>query len=343
MPKRKSLLARPERIAELVQLLAGRRPIPIREIAERYGISVRTAYRDLERLGDRWPITSEDGGYRILETARLLPLQLTAEERAVLELALDNPSIRRRRKLALPLRSLEAKLHRAQHAPQAVAPALTLSSIDRTGAAADGVLAALERAISERRVCDAIYVSLSNGESRRRRLRPLRLFLRSGAWYLAAFAPEHDEVRTFRLDRFDDVRLREERFTPHLFDLDDYLADTWEIFRGDGEFEVHLRFDAELGPLLLRGRQHDKESVESCADGIHYRVEVTHLDELARWIVGFGGEAVVVGPEELSRKVVEIAKGAVSANDGRAPGQGNGRALPAAQSKEIGKRRTARK
>ncbi len=49
---------------------------------------------------------------------------------------------------------------------------------------------------------------------------------------------------------------------------------------------------------------------------IEYRVRLSHLDEIARWVVGFGGEVRVEEPEALRAKVREIAEGALKSSRG---------------------------
>lgn len=310
-------MSRPERILELYHLLAGRR-LSIAEIARRFEVSPRTAYRDLELLERRHgaAIVAEEGRYRLMESATLRPLNLTHEEAVLLHIALHEGALAVRGAFARRLRSIEAKLAAAMRRPSAGESPLSLATVDRTGPAADAALTALEPAIAERRVCEAVYESLSGGDRRARRLHPLRLFQRADAWYLAAFTPEHDEVRVFRLDRFDQVEVLADRFAPPPgFDLETFLADAWELFRGEQALDVHLRFDPSLAPLILRARHHPGEQVSTGEDGtIDYRVRVTHLDELARWIVGFGGNVVVLGPEALRARVVDLARGVVEAN-----------------------------
>ena len=106
-------MARPGRLLELVTLLGGRRPLTVHDLASRLEVSVRTAYRDLVEVQNRRiPLEATERGYRLLDTASLRPLNLTAEERAVLLLALANPSLRRFTKLRRRLESLEAKVGR---------------------------------------------------------------------------------------------------------------------------------------------------------------------------------------------------------------------------------------
>lgn len=73
-----------------------------------------------------------------------------------------------------------------------------------------------------------------------------------------------------------------------------------------------LRFPPELAPLVENARHHSGEELERTAEGeIEYRVRLSHLDEIARWVLGFGGRVRVVAPEALRGRVREIAEGVV--------------------------------
>ena len=63
----------------------------------------------------------------------------------------------------------------------------------------------------------------------------------------------------------------------------------------EGEVEY---YDDAWGNLWVRMR-----------DGsIEYRVKLSCLDEIARWVIGFGGKAKVVKPAELRRQVLGLAQ-----------------------------------
>ena len=74
---------RPIRLIEILQLLGGRRAWRPEQIAERFGISERTVYRDLQDLSrlESIPITRDEHGYRLVEGATIRWLGLTSTER----------------------------------------------------------------------------------------------------------------------------------------------------------------------------------------------------------------------------------------------------------------------
>jgi predicted DNA-binding transcriptional regulator YafY len=309
-------VSRPARLIEMVGLLQGRRPRSVREMAERLEVSERTVFRDLADLqAHRVPVYRDEHGYRLLETATLRPLALTTEERAVLRLALGHPALRRQPHLRRRIERLEAKIDAATSAAEETPEALRLAAVDRSGPAARRAMEPLEAAIAGRREVELLYASLSGGTRRWRGLDPYQVFERDGVWYVAGRCHLHDETRTFRLDRIAEVRPTGLAFAPpRRFDLDRYLADAWSVVRGAGRHDIVLRFDADLAPLVESARHHHGEEVRRVDDGtLELRVTLSHLDEIARWVVGFGGRCRVVAPAELRERVVGLARGVVGA------------------------------
>ena len=73
----------------------------------------------------------------------------------------------------------------------------------------------------------------------------------------------------------------------------------------------------ELDHARGRERRHPTQVVEDLPDGsVVWQVEVPLSEDLVHFIVGYGPHATVLEPEELRRRVVAWAKGAVAANEG---------------------------
>ena len=314
---------RPTRVFELVQLLGGRRPRTLQEITDRFEISERTAYRDLAELTrSNIPITRSEHGYQLLEGAMIRPLSLNAAERAVLKLVLENPAVRPTTDIDRTLDLVKTKLDAATRHSEETPRALTLAGPERSGAVAKGVTSLLQAAIRERTPVSLNYRSLAGGHNTWRGVDPYEVFHRENAWYLVGRCHLHDEPRTFRLDRITEARPQAGTFGDPHFDLDGFLQHTWSVYRGRQLHEIVVHFDPSLAPLLEQGMHHPDERIEKLENGAReYRVSLSHLDEVARWIVGFGGAARAVEPPALVALVGEIATGAREAHpdDNREP------------------------
>ena len=298
---------RPIRLIEILQLLGGRRSWRPDQIAERFGVSERTVYRDLQDLSrlESVPITRDEHGYRLVEGATLRSLALTATERATLKLLLQHPAFRDAADLTAGLeRKLDVATRELEETPQA----LTLAGPERSGNIAKGLLPLLERAVRERTPVSLLYRSLWSRRQAWRGLDPYAVFHRENTWYLVGHCHLRDEPRTFRLDRIVETRPLDGAFERPAFDLDAFLQETWGVYRGRTLHEVVIHFDASLAPLIEEGAHHPDERIKRLGNGaLEYRVTISHLDEIARWIVGFAGAARAVEPPALVTRVAEIA------------------------------------
>ena len=298
---------RPIRLIEILQLLGGRRSRRPAEIAEHFDISERTVYRDLQDLSrlQSIPITRDEDGYRLVEGATIRWLGLTSTERATLKLLLQHPAFRAASELTSALeRKLDAATRQLEETPQA----LTLAGPERSGSIRNGLLHLLEGAVRERTPVSLLYRSLWSRRQAWRGLDPYAVFHRENTWYLVGHCHLRDEPRTFRLDRIVEAKRLEGAFNRPAFDLEVFLRTTWGVYRGRTLHEVVIHFDSALEPLVRQGVHHPEERVSRLANGsLEYRVTISHLDEVARWIVGFAGAARAVEPPALVERVVDIA------------------------------------
>jgi predicted DNA-binding transcriptional regulator YafY len=314
-------MSRAARLFSLAQYLKVRGGRTLAEIEARFDVSGRTVFRDLAALEESGvPIAFEEGRYRVLDS-RSPGMSFDSGEVALLRVALSNPALRTGGPLGRRLMSLIEKLETAlRGGRQQVLPLASLAGPETTGAAGRAVMAELERLIAKGRAAAIRYESLSGNEVAERGVDPWRVFHRAGAWYLVGRCHVHDEPRLFRLDRIHGVKSGSERFkVPVDFDVERFLADAWNVFVGPERFEVRLRFAPSLAPLIDNASHHPGERKTRRADGsVDYTVTVAHLDEIARWIVGFGGDCRVLGPVQLKSRVRELATG-VLATEWRTP------------------------
>ncbi len=317
-------LKRNIRLLKLLTVLRGSRYRTVAELAVRFEVSERTLFRDLADLGRDWPLeSSPEGGaaYRLPPAAVLPPIALAVEETALLRALLDQPLLARDAALAKVGRSLEAKLAAAVAALEETPAGMRLAPVDRSGPAAESALAGLRVAIERGRAVTMVYQSLSGRDQRPRprALDPWQLIHRGDAWYVVGFCRVHKEPRIFRLDRISALsELAEPARAADEFDLDHFLDGAWEVWTGRGRHEVVLEFDAALAPLVANARHQAGERQKRLPSGaIDYRVTVNALDEIARWILGFGGAVRVVAPPELRRRVLALARAALEANGAR--------------------------
>ncbi|KRC51077.1 DNA-binding transcriptional regulator [Leifsonia sp. Root227] len=186
--------------------------------------------------------------------------------------------------------SLMAKLARgASAAPSQVAVA---------GSATDATLATIRDAVASGTQLDFDYLN-SRGERERRRVDPLRIESIDQDWYLRGWDHLRTAIRTFRLDRIDDLRATDEPITYRPGDVT--LPET--LFEGTpDDLLVTIEVSASAVPLVEDYIPDGAPRQEH--DGVvRTSVRVAHFHGLKRLVAGLSGVLTVLDPPE-ARAVV---------------------------------------
>ncbi|BCV24326.1 YafY family protein [Gelria sp. Kuro-4] len=168
----------------------------------------------------------------------------------------------------------------------------------------------LVQAIQGRETMDIIYYTASRNAQSRRLVDPYHLRCHQGAWYLIAYCHTRKEVRIFALDRIRSLRPTGHKFQPPAdFSLKEYLGHSLGIERGGELRKVMISFDAVQARWIRERQWHPSQELTVLADGsLLFKVTVSGLEEVKRWVLGFGSHAEVLAPEELRRAVArEVA------------------------------------
>lgn len=312
-----------ERLLGMIVALQGGRRLTARELAQRFGVSVRTVFRDLRALDEiRIPIVHEAGGYRILETFRLRPMQFTPDEVLTLMAALD--FARRRRVLggeaaASAMEKLAAVLPGPQQELAAgVESLLVVDPVPAHSEFPPEVEQALRQALQTQRKLWIRYAALRDEVPTERVVHPYGLTYRGTSLYLIGYCELRQDLRTFRANRIQAARVLDETFKrPADFDLEEYLAGVWGIEDGP-LMNVRIRFFPPVGRLILETQWHPTQQTYQEPDGsVILTLQTRGKNELARWVAAFGGAAEVLAPPELRAAVLALGRGIVERYEGR--------------------------
>jgi proteasome accessory factor C len=191
--------------------------------------------------------------------------------------------------------SLMAKLARGASAvPSQVAVA---------GSETDATLATIRDAVAGGTQLDFDYLN-SRGERERRRVDPLRIESIDQDWYLRGWDHLRTAIRTFRLDRIDDLRSTDEPITYRPGDVT--LPET--LFEGTpDDLLVTIEVSASAVPLIEDYIPEGATRQER--DGIvRTSVRVAHFHGLKRLVAGLSGVLTVLDPPEARAVVAGWAR-----------------------------------
>jgi predicted DNA-binding transcriptional regulator YafY len=147
------------------------------------------------------------------------------------------------------------------------------------------------------------YHSKSSARTKTYLVHPYRLAYAQGGMYLLAFVPEYGEVRTFAVERMEELSLLEERFTP----IEELPAaafpDSLGVHSGPPE-EVEIEFQPAVADYVRARQWHASQTIAEAEDGtIRMTLRVCLDQALRSWIMSFGPFARVIAPDGLAREI----------------------------------------
>jgi predicted DNA-binding transcriptional regulator YafY len=105
------------------------------------------------------------------------------------------------------------------------------------------------------------------------------------------------------MDRIESVEsTRLSAVIPEDFDLADWLEHSFGVFRSaDGQLQtIRIHFTRDVARYVKESRWHNSQKLHDQPDGsLIAEFELTDIQEIKRWIMSFGPNAKVMGPEQL--------------------------------------------
>ncbi|MFE6850173.1 helix-turn-helix transcriptional regulator [Streptomyces sp. NPDC057674] len=311
-----------DRLLSMMLLLQTRGRMSARRLAAELGVSVRTAYRDLDRLqASGVPVYAEQGrsgGYRLLDGYRTHLTGLSESEARVLFLAgLPAPAA----DLGLAAEVAAARLKLLAALPAALREEATRADavfhLDAPGwyreAEETPCLPLLVDAVFARRTVDVRYRRWREPREVQRLLHPYGLVLKSGAWYLVAGVD--GRTATFRIARILDTVVRDERFErPEDFVLEEYWAsylDAFDVRRFTGTATIRLsprgreRLADNVPPEVARACEATATEVAGGDGWIEAVIPTESTGHACGELLRLGTDVEVVAPEELRRAMAD--------------------------------------
>lgn len=298
-----------DRLLHILNMLRSRRNLNASRLAEECGVTERSIYRDIISLSEANIPIYYDHGYKLASDNFLPPLNFDFEEYTCLRLALESTPLSKTGRQAEVLKRIKAKIDAQLSEPvkqqRKISVETTHIEIPVTQVLddAEDYYGFIEQAIIDDLCLDIHYESIDSGRTRRI-VEPYFIVFRSRAFYFVAYCRLRKSLRTFRVDRILDLVMTDEHFVRDgSVNVRDYFEGSWQIWNGE-PVEVVIEFTGAAARVVLSATHHYSETIEQLGeDHVTYRVKVNGLDEIKRWILGFGKEAQVMSPHRLREEL----------------------------------------
>ena len=159
-------------------------------------------------------------------------------------------------------------------------------------------------ALLQQKPAVAFYKKIGS-PTRKYRLHPYTLLTYRQSLYLFAYDVDDGKIKTFALDRFDHFKPdRDGRFElPKDYHPNKMISDAFGIIGGT-PVTVRLQFTKNTAPYIKERRWHHTQTIEPKPNGeLSLSMNVALSAELKNWILGFGPEIRVLGPQGLKEEI----------------------------------------
>lgn len=268
------------------------------ELAEKFEVSIRTIYRDIDALsGAGIPVYAQagrNGGIHLMNGFVLNQTVLSEEEKQEILTALQSMNFSKNLDSSRTLQKLSAIFRLGSEDWLEV-------DFSRWGnSGTDNEKFELLKSAVIHRKCVRIIYANSSGAVSERIIQPLKMSYKSSAWYLKAYCTEKGDYRIFKLTRIIDLEVLEDSFSrspfPELEEAPHRTCGTVVLgFPKSMSYRVYDEFDRKVV-----SKQENGDLIVSA-----------NLPE-DEWIIGyllsFGTQVDIIEPAYLKKIVAERAR-----------------------------------
>lgn len=286
------------RLFKIVYYLLDKGHATAPELAEKFEVSVRTIYRDIDALsGAGIPVyteTGRSGGIHLMNDYVLDKAVLSEKEKQEILTALQSISFTQQAGSSQTLQKLSAIFNLSSENWLEV-------DFSRWGnKATDNEKFELLKSAVIHQKCVRITYANSNGTISARIIHPLKMSYRSMSWYLKAYCTKKQAYRIFKLTRIIELEVLADSFHGHAFPESDEAAE-------HACHTIVLRFPENMSYRVYD--EFDKTSVSRAENGdLIVSAEMPEDDWLTGYLLSFGAQVDILEPAYLREIVAGQAK-----------------------------------
>lgn len=291
-----------QRLYNMTNYLLANRMSTAAELAQRFDVSIRTVFRDIDVLSSAGiPVYTSQGtggGIFIDDHFVLSRTTLTNEEQKRILLSLSSLAITGQEDFCFLLEKLTG-LFQNQPSEMIEVDFSRWGRREEDQAAFNKIISA----ISSNQMLSFSYVNMNMARSNKT-VCPIKLLYKSQAWYLKGYCQEKLAHRTFKIHRMSKLKIEEAVFDPA--DLSARKADR-EDQVASVNIPLVLKCSAAAAHRLYEDFHESQFSLEEDGSCV-LQAEVPDTPWLYGFILSFGSEAEVIEPQSLRNRIRQIAK-----------------------------------
>ncbi len=289
-----------DRMIGILSILLQQDKITASELAEKFEVSVRTIYRDIDDINRAGiPVVAsqgQGGGISVMDGYKIDRTLLSSTEMRTIFAgltALDSVSGTNRCRQLMDKLSVSGAVNADNNI------IIDLAAWDKN--AVSPKIELIRSAIGQNRIITFRYYSPERTEQRK--LEPYRLIFQWSSWYVWGFCVKRQDYRLFKLTRMTGLTITEETFTQR--EIPEYKCD--KLRHTKGEISAAVRFDASAKWRIVD--EFGTENFSEDDDG-SIILTFTWSDKFSffSYILGFGENAEIISPVEYREEFAGLLK-----------------------------------
>lgn len=208
-----------DRLLAITIMLINRPMITAKELSDKFEVSMRTIYRDIESIiAAGIPVVSwqgKKGGFCLMENYRIDRQLLTLNDMTSILLALKGISTTlQNNSISDAIEKIESLVpeDKKEHIYRSFEHIIIDLAPWESSEKQKSTLKIIQQSIEEHKVLSFLYRNLK-GEELTREIEPISLILKANCWYVYGFCRTRNDFRIFRLSRIHDCTLHSTTFT----------------------------------------------------------------------------------------------------------------------------------
>lgn len=286
------------RLFEIVYILLQKERCTAKELAERFEVSTRTIYRDLDTLSAAgiplYTNKGSHGGIFLMEDYTLNRSMLSDEEQQHLLSALQSYHIANHEDINPLLTKLTGQFHKQQ------INWIDVDFNDWSGDAKGGeTFAKIKEAIFSN-VCIQFDYFNSYGQQTKRTIEPFRLFFKGQAWYVIGYCLDKQDQRMFKLYRMKDPTIIKQ---PIQHSIDEEQIK--KAYQYDKSEYIHIKACIAPSQVFRVYDEYTPEHYELQKDGsMLLHIAFPKGEWVYSYLMGFGDALTVIEPLEIKEELI---------------------------------------
>ena len=222
-------MTRLSRLSAILTMLKSNSLVNSTQLSKKFGVSVRTIYRDIRALEESGvPIYVEEGkGYKLMDGYTLPPIMFSEEEANALitaqQIIYQNKDRSLIENYANAITKIKSVL-RKENKEKALLLENRIAYIKNTsGKVSSDNLMKIQSALTNHYLVHLKYTAQYDGKTTNRAVEPMAIYHTQENWIVIAWCRLRNDFRDFRLDRIDELVVSTANFEPREFDLMRYF------------------------------------------------------------------------------------------------------------------------